>query len=79
MNKKLDGRSLRRSLHLRQFNTKVTEDFYNKIYKLAQEEGVMMREVLEKAVNFYLESKKKTKDEKTLTSPKKTNKVKDIS
>ena len=61
MKKKLDGRSLRRTLHLRQFNTKVTEEFYNSIYELAQAEGLMMREVLEEAVNFYLESKKKTK------------------
>jgi hypothetical protein len=59
MNKKLDGRSLRRSLHLRQFNTKITEEFYNKIYELAQEEGIMMREVLEKSVEFYINNKPK--------------------
>ncbi|WNE41212.1 MAG: hypothetical protein mread185_000669 [Mycoplasmataceae bacterium] len=58
MNKRVDGRSLRKIPNARQFNTKITEEFYQKIYKLAQEEGVLIKQVLEKAVNFYLESKK---------------------
>ena len=66
MPKKLDGRSLRRTPNTRQFNTKITDEFYQKIYDLAQEEKLMIKEVLEKAVIFYIESKKKD-SKKTLT------------
>ncbi|WNE40079.1 MAG: hypothetical protein GBAus27B_000146 [Mycoplasmataceae bacterium] len=67
MNKRVDGRSLRKIPNARQFNTKITEQFYQKIYDLAQEEGVLIKEVIEKAVNFYLESKKQKKEKNTIS------------
>ena len=76
MNKRVDGRSLRKIPNARQFNTKITEEFYQKIYNLAQAEGVLIKKVIEKAVNFCLESKKPKQEKKIVLSnrSKKTEK-----
>jgi hypothetical protein len=48
-----DGRSLRRSNRIVQFATRVTPDFDRRIRDIAEREGLLIVEVLERALNLY--------------------------
>jgi hypothetical protein len=63
--KKLDGRNLKRTGRTRQLNLKVRDDFYQLIYRLAEEEGCLITELVEKAVLEYQQkpSPKKVKNQ----------------
>src|SRR6476620_2163759 len=50
---RLDGRSLRRSNRVVQFATRVTPEFDQRIRLLAQREGLLIVEVLERALDAY--------------------------
>jgi hypothetical protein len=56
---RLDGRSLRRSNRVVQFATRVTPDFDQRIRAIAASEGLLIVEVLERALDAY-ESKPHT-------------------
>ena len=50
---RLDGRSLRRSNRVIQFATRVTPDFDQRIRAIARHEGLLIVEVLERALHAY--------------------------
>lgn len=50
---RIDGRSLRRSGRTIQFATRVSPDFDLRVRSLAQREGLLLVEVLEKALEAY--------------------------
>jgi hypothetical protein len=50
---RIDGRSLRRSSRVVQFATRVTPEFDREIRTIAQREGLMIVEVLERALLAY--------------------------
>jgi hypothetical protein len=50
---RIDGRSLRRSSRVVQFATRVTPEFDQEIRAIAQRDGLMIVEVLEKALAIY--------------------------
>ena len=50
---RLDGRSLRRSNRVIQFATRVTPDFDQRIRAIAMQEGLLIVEVLERALHAY--------------------------
>ena len=51
--KKLDGRSIRRTNRTVQFATRVTPEWDARIRALAQREGVLLVEILERALDCY--------------------------
>ena len=53
---RIDGRSLRRSGRTIQFATRVSPDFDMRVRSLAQREGLLLVEILEKALEAYRES-----------------------
>lgn len=50
---KVDGRSMRKTNRTVQFATRVTPEWDSRIRAIAKREGVMLVEVLEKALNLY--------------------------
>ncbi len=58
-----DGRSLRRSNRVVQFATRVTPDFDYRVRDIAEREGLLIVEVLERALDLY-ESKLSTINKK---------------
>lgn len=55
---RIDGRSLRRSNRIIQFATRVTPEFDRRIRNIAMRDGLLIVEVLERALDIY-ESKSK--------------------
>lgn len=53
MARKIDGRSFRRSKRTVQFATRVTPEWDTRIRTIAQREGVLLIDVLEKALDAY--------------------------
>ncbi|MCW3202193.1 hypothetical protein NWE50_19705 [Morganella morganii] len=54
--KKIDGRSARKTNRTVQFATRVTPEWDARIRALAQREGVLLVEILEKALDHYEQS-----------------------
>lgn len=54
--KKIDGRSARKTNRTMQFATRVTPEWDARIRALAQREGVLLVEILEKALDHYEKS-----------------------
>lgn len=54
--KKIDGRSARKTNRTVQFATRVTPEWDARIRALAQREGVLLVEILEKALDYYEKS-----------------------
>ena len=50
---RIDGRSMRRTNRVVQFATRVTPEFDQRVRAIAMEEGLLIVEVLEKALNAY--------------------------
>jgi hypothetical protein len=50
---RIDGRSMRRTNRVVQFATRVTPEFDQRVRAIAMEEGLLIVEVLEKALNLY--------------------------
>jgi hypothetical protein len=50
---RIDGRSMRRTNRVVQFATRVTPEFDQRVREIAVEEGLLIVEVLEKALNAY--------------------------
>lgn len=50
---KIDARSLRRSGRTMQFATRVSPEFDARIRRIAQREGLLLVEILEKALDVY--------------------------
>lgn len=50
---RIDGRSLRRSHRTIQFATRVSPEFDERVRMIAQRDGLMLVEVLEKALDAY--------------------------
>ena len=50
---RIDGRSMRRTNRTVQFATRVTPEFDRRVRAIAMEEGLLIVEVLEKALNAY--------------------------
>lgn len=50
---RIDGRSLRRSSRTVQFATRVTPDFDSRIRSIAARDGLMLVEILERALDAY--------------------------
>ena len=50
---RIDGRSMRRTNRVVQFATRVTPEFDQRVRAIAMEEGLLIVEVLEKALNVY--------------------------
>jgi|tagenome__1003787_1003787.scaffolds.fasta_scaffold19482859_1 hypothetical protein len=50
---RIDGRSMRRTNRIVQFATRVTPEFDQRVRAIAMEEGLLIVEVLEKALNAY--------------------------
>lgn len=50
---RIDGRSLRRTNRVVQFATRVTPEFDQRVRAIATEEGLLIVEVLEKALQMY--------------------------
>lgn len=57
----VDGRSLRKTKRTHPLSTKIQQDTYKKLRLLSFEENVSMAEILEKSLDLYLESSKKSK------------------
>jgi hypothetical protein len=57
-NVRIDGRSLRRSHRTIQFATRVSPEFDERIRAIAQRDGLLLVEVLEKALDAYEKAKK---------------------
>jgi hypothetical protein len=55
---RIDGRSLRRSHRTIQFATRVSPEFDERIRAIAQRDGLLLVEVLEKALNAYEKGKR---------------------
>jgi hypothetical protein len=49
----MDGRSLRRTGRTLQFATRVTEDFDERLHKIAERDGLLLVEVLEQGLAAY--------------------------
>lgn len=56
---RIDGRSLRRSGRTLQFATRVTPEFDNELRVLAERDGLMLVEVLERALELYKKQAKR--------------------
>ena len=56
---RIDGRTLRRSGRTEQFATRVTTEFKDRIHEIAEEDGVLLVEVLEEALKAYEEKRQK--------------------
>ena len=50
---RIDGRSMRRTNRVVQFATRVTPEFDRRVRMIAMEEGLLIVEVLEKAIQAY--------------------------
>ncbi len=57
--RRIDGRSLRRTGRTVQFATKVSLEFDDKLRRIAQRDGLLLVEVLERALEAYEEARKK--------------------
>jgi hypothetical protein len=55
---RIDGRSLRKTGRTVQFATKVSLEFDDKLRRIAQRDGLLLVEVLERALEAYEEVKK---------------------
>src|SRR5918997_6684482 len=55
---RIDGRSLRKTGRTVQFATKVSLEFDDKLRRIAQRDGLLLVEVLERALEAYEESRK---------------------
>ena len=51
--RRMDGRSLRRTGRTLQFATRVTEDFDERLHKIAERDGLLLVEVLEQGLAAY--------------------------
>ena len=51
--RRVDGRSLRRTGRTLQFATRVTEDFDERLHKIAERDGLLLVEVLEQGLAAY--------------------------
>jgi hypothetical protein len=58
LKRKIDGRSARRTNRTVQFATRVTPEWDVRIRSLAQKEGVLLVEILERALCLYEDKKK---------------------
>lgn len=56
---RIDGRTLRRSGRTVQFATRVSPSFDDRVRRMAQREGLLLVEVLERALDAYEASSKK--------------------
>lgn len=54
---KVDGRRLRRTGRTEQLATRVTREFKKRLYDVAERDGLLLVEVLEKALDAYEESR----------------------
>lgn len=54
---RIDGRTARRTSRTQQFATRVTPEFDERIRTIAQRDGLMLVEVLERALDAYESSK----------------------
>jgi hypothetical protein len=55
---RIDGRSLRRTGRTVQFATRVSEEWDDKLRRIAQRDGLKLVEVLERALEAYEEARK---------------------
>jgi len=55
----MDGRTMRRSGRTVQFATRVSPEFDERIRQIAMQEGLLLVEVLERALDAYEASRKK--------------------
>jgi hypothetical protein len=55
---RIDGRSLRKTGRTVQFATRVSEDFDDRLRRIAQRDGIKLVEVLERALDAYEASRK---------------------
>jgi hypothetical protein len=55
---RIDGRTLRKTGRTVQFATKVSLEFDNKLRRIAQRDGLLLVEVLERALEAYEEARK---------------------
>jgi hypothetical protein len=55
---RIDGRSLRKTGRTVQFATKVSVEFDDKLRRIAQRDGLLLVEVLERALEAYEEARK---------------------
>ena len=63
---RIDGRSMRRTNRIVQFATRVTPEFDQRVRVIAMEEGLLIVEVLEKALNAYESQRQSSR--RTVTS-----------
>jgi hypothetical protein len=56
--RRIDGRSLKKTGRTVQLSTKVSSEFDEKLRHIAQRDGLMMVEVLERALEAYEEARK---------------------
>lgn len=58
---RLDGRTMRRSGRTVQFATRVSPDFDERVRQIAMRDGMLLVEVLERALDAYEQSSKKAR------------------